>query len=192
MKHKTREGWLVAAIVEIDKTFFKDKGYKLPKKLQVSCGFARGVSRAIGQCFPPERSADKTTQMFVCPSMGDAVKVLATLLHEMIHASVSCKVGHRGAFRKLAKEFGLAGKMTATFAEEGSDLHKKLKAMFKRLGKYPHAALEKSIKLGTRRGWIRLVSPHLDTYRITISPVMLEESGAPLDPWGNEMLPVGR
>ncbi len=191
-RHKTRESWLVAAAEELDKTFFKANGHKMPRKWQVSCGFPRGVACAIGQCWSPDKSANKTTHMFVCPSISDAVEVLAILLHEMIHASVGTKEGHRGAFRKLAKQFGLAGKMTSTRAETGSALHKTLKAVARRLKRYPHAALSKTTKRGRGRGWIRLMSPHLSSYRVTISPGTLEELGAPRDPWGNEMLPVGR
>ncbi len=188
--HNTREGWLFTAVEALDKGFFASAGYELPEKLQVSCGFPRAASKAIGQCWDPEASADGTTQMFVCPSLGNAVTVLAVLLHEMIHASVGIKIGHKGIFRKLAKEFGLAGKMTATFAEEGSELHLKLEKMSSSLGKYPHAPMQKRIKRSAAGGWVRLASTEVPEYRVTISPKMLEGHGVPVDPWGNDMEPV--
>ncbi len=188
--HTTREGWLLTATEVLDKDFFTSAGYELPEKLQVSCGFPRAASRAIGQCWDPETSADGTTQIFICPSLGDTVQVLSTLLHEMIHAAVGIKVGHRGAFRKLAKEFGLAGKMTATFAEVGSELHLKLKEIVSSLDKYPHAPMQKRIKKSVTSSWIRLVSTEVPEYRVTISSKILEEHGVPVDPWGSEMEPV--
>ena len=49
-RHDTREGWLKAAIVELDKKFFAGNGYTLPTSLTASCGFVRG-GKAIGVCF---------------------------------------------------------------------------------------------------------------------------------------------
>lgn len=189
--HTTREGWLVDAMAALDKEFFAENGYELPEKLQVSCGFPRGISKAIGQCCDPQVSADGTTQMFICPSLGkDPIQVLGVLLHEMIHAAVGIECGHRGAFRKLAKEFGLEGKMTATFVAEETDLHRKMEVINGRLGPYPHAPMKKTQKRGKGgSGWVRLMSPEDETYTLVISPKVLEEAGAPTDPWGNEMVP---
>lgn len=131
--------------------------------------------------------------MFVCPSLGeDVVIVVATLLHEMIHASVGIECKHSGAFRGLAKEFGLAGKMTHTFAEEGTELHRTLEVIVGRLGPYPHAPMSKKGKRGGKKtnGWVRMKSLNADGYRVTISPRMMEEHGLPRDPWGDEMVPV--
>jgi hypothetical protein len=193
--HTTREGWLNAAMVALDKKFFSENGYDLPEKLQVSCGFPRGGGgKAIGQCWDPTISGDGTTQMFICPSQSDPITVLGILLHEMIHAVVGLKAKHGGPFRKLVKEFGLAGKMTATFAEEGSEVHKTLEVISGRLGAYPHAAMQKRMKRPSNRGpgWIRLVSPENPEYKSAIDPNVMEELGAPRDPWGNEMVPCRR
>lgn len=188
--HNTREGWLIDAVIALDKTFFKENGYELPEKLQVSCGFPRGTSKAIGQCWDPKVSGDKTTQMFVCPSQGDPITVLGIVLHEMIHASVGVEVGHKGIFRKLAKEFGFVGKMTATQVEPGSPLNGALNVIHASLGEYPHAPMQKRSKVAKRTGWIRLMSPEVEEYRALVSPAMLDEHGVPRDPWGNEMVPV--
>lgn len=193
IKHKTREGWLVAGVSKLDGKFFAHNGYDLPKKWQVSCGFPRASAKAIGQCWDPEVSADGTTQMFVCPSLANPVEVLAILLHEMIHASVGVKVGHKGVFRKLVKEFGLAGKMTATFAEEGSDLEQTLKVLAEGLGAYPHAAMKRKRKsTSSRPTWVVYVSPDDEDYKLSASPVVVESYGPPKDPWGNEMRRAGQ
>lgn len=191
--HDTREGWFKAAIAELDKEFFDGRGYKLPKKLQCSCGFPRGHAKAIGQCWDPEVSADGTTHLFICPTQADPMRVLDILLHELIHAAVGIKEGHKGMFKKLAKEFGLEGKMTATTVTPGSELHRQLAKIQTSLGKYPHAPMQKKApKKGSGgSGWVRLVSPEDDTYKVVISPKVLEAHGAPQDPWGNEMELVG-
>lgn len=190
--HDTREGWLKDAMKALDAKFFYENGYDLPAKLQVSCGFPKASNKAIGQCWDKESSTDETIQMFVSPTLGDRVQVLATLLHEMIHAAVGCDVGHKGIFRKLAKEFGLAGKMTATFAEEGTDLFFQLTIIADRLGAYPHAPM-KPVKKSAGKGgsgWVRLMSPEVEEFKVVISPKFIEAHGYPKDPWGNDMVPA--
>lgn len=193
MKHDTRESWLKAATELLDKEFFDGRGYKLPEKIQVAVGFPYKASKAIGQCFSPDVTTDETTHIFICPSMGESLQVLATHLHELIHACVGLKEGHRGMFAKLAREFGLKGRLTATYAEEGSELWERLCMIDAQLGPYPHSAMRKA---STKRqpaagGWVRMFSPENPAYKVLVSPKMLEEFGAPVDPWGNEMEPVG-
>lgn len=191
--HTTREGYLVEAMALLDKEFFAGRGYTLPAKLRVSCGFPKGASsKAIGQCWDPKVAVDGTTHMFISPALGEEiVSVLATLLHEMIHAQVGLEEKHKGAFRKLAKEFGLAGKMTATYAEQGSELHHKLSMISAQLGPYPHAPMRPLKKTKpAASGWVRLMSKNEEGYRLVISPKMIEEFGYPQDPWGDEMFPV--
>ena len=184
-----RETWLQSAIDEMDKVFFMENGYELPNQLGVSCGFPRARANAIGQCWNPASAKDKTTHMFICPSLDDPISVLATLLHEMIHASVGTEVGHKGIFRKLVKEFGLAGKMTATFAEVGSPLEQTLLDMSARLGEYPHSGMFKNAaRSGPKKEvWVRLVSPVDSDYKVAILPSVMDTMGAPVDPWGNDM-----
>ena len=146
---------------------------------------------AIGQCWDEEVSADKTYEIFICPTQAEPLRVLDILLHEMIHACVGLKEGHKGTFRKLAKEFGLAGKMTATFAEEGGELWLKLSTMSTRLGVYPHAAMEAKGGLPKQPShWVRFVSTNEDSYKIVANLKKVEEFGPPQDPWGDPMEPV--
>lgn len=190
-KFKTRETWLMAAIKKLDRDYFKGRGHKLPTKLQVSCGFAKGSHRAIGQCWPPNMSANETTQMFICPSVDSPVETVAILLHEMIHAWDKNEHGHRGPFRTLAKDFGFAGPMKATYAEPGSPLHDELVKIVESLGTYPHAKLRKDPN--AKRNpyiWLRFASITEETYTITISEKNVKEHGIPVDPWGDEMVPA--
>lgn len=189
--HTTREGWLMDVAALLDEEFFKGRGYDMPKSWRVSCGFPKSTNgRAIGQCWDKTASADETYEMFICPTLGEAIEVAATLLHEMIHAAVGIEEGHKGMFRKLAKEFGLAGKMTATYAEEGSDLHKQLEVFCGRVGKYPHAAMSKKRKPAKPNPWVRYVSINEETFKVVVNEKRVEEFGAPRDPWGDEMEPV--
>lgn len=189
--HDTREGWLKAAAEALDEAFFKGGDWPLPERLQASCGFCKGSNKAIGQCWSPEASKNQTTHIFVCPTRDEPLDVLATMLHELIHAAVGTDKKHGGPFKELAKGFGLAGRMTATYCEEGSELHERLKPILERLGPYPHVAMAPpKKKAAQRQGWVRLASPQDPDYKVVISPKMLDAAGPPLDPWGNEMEPV--
>lgn len=191
-KHETRESWLMAATELLNKEFFSGRGYSLPNKIQVACGIPFGSAKAVGQYWPPSNTEDETINIFICPSLGEPIRVLATHLHELVHAATPGEK-HGGAFKKLAREFGLAGKLTATYAEEGSELWNKLAALSTSLGDYPHSPMKKKApkeKQKANGGWVRLYSPQEEKYKTLISPKMLEEFGVPLDPWGNEMVPV--
>jgi len=188
-----RETWLEEGIKQLDATFFNANGYELPAKMQISCGFPKGIgNRKIGQCWHPQASKDETTQMFVSPSIDAPVQVLGVILHELVHACVGVEVGHKGIFRKLAHEFGLEGRMTATFVKEGSLLHGTLSQMAESLGPYPHSAMQRTSGTGGKKTniWERYVSKSDPTYKIVISPRSVERWGVPLDPGGNPMEPV--
>ena len=111
---------------------------------RVSCGWAggRGSAKAVGQCFNPKLSADKTTELFIMPTEQDELAVLDTLAHENVHRWVGTECGHKGAFKHLALQIGLTGKMTSTVA--GDDLRAQLQGFITLLGKYPHASLKRS------------------------------------------------
>ncbi len=183
---KTREGWLNKAMKSLDKKFFAGNGYDLPA-LRASCGFPRGSAVAIGQCFDKTASADDTYEIFICPTQASPLKVLDILLHEMIHASVGIEEKHRGMFRKVALEFGFAGKMTATYAEEGGELHAKLVAVAEKLGDYPHAAMKKKTKPAKPNKWVRYFSTTEEQFRVVVNIDQVEMHGVPRDPWGDEM-----
>jgi hypothetical protein len=74
------------------------------------------------------------------------IRVLATLVHELIHASDNGESKHTGYFRKTALALGLKGPMTATTA--GDELYAKLSKLADNLGTYPHAALKPQLQMG--------------------------------------------
>jgi hypothetical protein len=185
--HATREAWLRQAAEMIELEFFRPLNLQLPPKWGISCGFC-GNSKAIGICVSPDCAADGTVHMFICPRLDDPVKVMETVAHEMVHAIVGLEHKHGGEFRRVATTIGLTGRMTATRASEEMVL--RLAPMVTVLGPYPHKALVRRRKAKPTNGWERYRSVNSDTYKVTVSPIQVEEHGAPRDPWGDEMVPV--
>ncbi len=172
--------------------WFKEKEFPLPETILVSVGFPKyGSSKAIGQCWDAETSMGelKAPHIFIHPNQINEVRILDILLHELIHAAVGCKHGHKGPFKRLALEFGLAGKMTATFAEIGSEIYNELLKIAEELGPFPHIGLQPPVKQKVPAKWVRLKSPMNEEYKVVISPSSIDAFGFPIDPWGNVMIP---
>ena len=141
MKHQTREQWLLAAIALI-RPIFEAKGYLIPEDCQVSCGFASTGLRShhIGQCWSRKSSADGRNQIFISPALVDAVEVLDTLVHELVHAVDDCEHKHGREFKKIALNVGLEGPMRSAGA--GKELKERLALLASKLGPYPHGRLQ--------------------------------------------------
>lgn len=148
-QHQYREAWLDAA-VDLMRPHFKRAGYDIPGKMRVSCGWpssggCASKKRTIGQCWPAEADSKGVHQLFISPfleSVADAQGVLATLVHEVVHAVVGLDKKHNKLFKKCALAVGLDGKMTATFA--GEALLAEGKAWAEKLGSYPNGKLDLS------------------------------------------------
>lgn len=70
---------------------------------------------------------------------GDSARVADVLLHEMIHTCAT-RHGHGGAFKRIAQNIGLRGKMTATIASD--ELSARIwDEVVSVLGRYPHKAV---------------------------------------------------
>jgi hypothetical protein len=139
---KLREGWLQHAASFLT-THMAQYGLSCPK-VRVSCGWPsrRALSnktRVIGECFRPEMCADGTPQIFISPLLANSVEVLGVLLHELIHAAVGCKHGHKKPFSQAARRMGLTGRATATTV--GDTLRPILESYVAGAGAYPHAAI---------------------------------------------------
>jgi len=189
----TREAWLELAVLKLH-PLFAEIDVDLPN-VRVSVGWpSRGGTavkkKVIGQCWKGMVSADGKQQLFISPVLGDdVVQLLGVLVHELIHAVDDCESGHKGAFAKMARALGLAGKLTATTVEEGSELHTALTEVAGRLGEYPHSAinfaeLEKQRPKQTTR-MIKLVAPDCD-YTVRTTQKWIDE-GLPMCPHGEEM-----
>ena len=140
MNDRNRELWLLKATERHLMRLFKQHGAELPV-VKVSTGLpgGRGGKKAIGQHWAPEASDDKIGSVFISPTIDDSSEVLATLVHELVHASVGNKAKHGAKFKALAVKVGLEGKMTATHA--GEALKTELKTIVDTLGEYPHSKL---------------------------------------------------
>jgi len=139
-----RETYLENAIAEL-RPLFKAQGATIPKKVRVTCGWpsksaGRSSKRRIGECWSADASGDKTVEVIISMVIDQPLAALDILTHELVHAAVGNECGHKGPFRKLALALGLTGKMTATVA--GETLTKELKAIVKRLGRYPHSSID--------------------------------------------------
>jgi hypothetical protein len=188
LKTLTREEWLQAGINGL-KMMFAEIGETIPE-VYVSVGYpkgARGKGKAIGQCHPAILSGDDKAHVFIHPCLTDSVQVLAVLAHEMIHALDNCESGHKGRFAKVAKAFGLEGKMTETTA--GADLVERLNALIVMLGEYPHALLKESGKKQSTR-MVKCECPECG-YIARTSQKWIDEQGAPLCPCTGKSMEIG-
>lgn len=185
----TREQWLLSATVRLRDTLFKQADAIVPE-VRVSVGFPGGARvsahKAIGQYWPGNLTDDKTPQVFVSPVLGDPIRALDVLVHELVHACTPGS-GHKGPFKRLAIKVGLEGKMTATVA--GTELTKRLNALSEELGPYPHSAINLADrkKQGTRLGKIQCTSCG---YTCRVTAKWIEERGTPLCPCSGEPMEV--
>lgn len=194
MFETTREGWLNGAVAAF-RPMFDEKEWPLPSRVSISCGWPRnqgGKQKPVGQAFDPVWTPDGTGHVFICPTLSDPLQVLEVTLHQLCRLAVGVSVGHSGPFVTLIREFGLAGKATATRADPGTPLFQDLCDIASELGTYPHSAM-RDVKLSASRppggGWIKFWSPSLrEKYILRVSPKSLQEYGPPKDPFGEIMI----
>lgn len=192
--HLTREEWYQAAIHHL-RRIIESCGHQLPAKLRVSCGFpisdaSARQRRTIGECFSPSLSSDRAVEIFISPVLDDPVVVLSVLLHELIHAAVGNKFGHKGPFRQVALAVGLLPPMRATVPS--SQLKVRLHALTHEIGAYPHKALSlpsRIKKQGTRM--ILLQCSHCGyLIRTTRKWIECYHGKLPICPCGSEFVRV--
>lgn len=188
----TREQWLISALSLIS-VYLADKAQvTVPQSTKVSCGLAGGRigAKRIGECWSVASSADGSTEIFISPVLADVTGpsgVLATLVHEAIHAAVGVEHGHKKAFSTPAKAAGLEGKMTATFA--GTALLERIASWSEILGAYPHAAMSAS---GRKKQSTRLVKCECKKcgYIVRTTAKWIESSGSVICPCNDEPMSV--
>jgi len=138
-----RELWLSTLAHRLTARVEEGAGKPMPIH-RISVGFpSRGAlsqrRRVIGQCWSGLVSSTGHSELFISPMLGDPLEVAATTAHEMLHAAVGVKEGHRKPFSRAAKAIGLEGKPTSTYA--GSAFIEYVKPILSDLGPYPHAPL---------------------------------------------------
>lgn len=179
----TREDWLNAAALRM-RPLFDEQGAADYPKFRVSCGWPKGGRKAVGQAWHPDSSGDATTELFISPEIQEPVRVLGILLHELVHAVVGNKHGHRGPFSKLARALGLEGKMTDTVA--GEALTEKLTFIAGMLGHYPHAELSKLTVVKQTTRMLKCTCPSCG-FLCRTTQKWLDDVGAPTCACGTEM-----
>jgi len=123
---RDRAEWLERANVAL-RRLFADKGYKVPEKVRISLGWpSTRKGGRIGECWFPPSSADGHAEIFISPEIGvparaneqrkikATILILATLAHELVHATQGAEAQHGPVFKRCAVAIGLTGKMTAT------------------------------------------------------------------------------
>lgn len=188
---KTREEWLLNATKEL-RPLFKKHGHAIPTKIMMGCGWPKGGKmEVIGQCFGKSWTNNGTTHIFISPTQGDNIAVLAILVHELVHAAVGCEEKHGGKFKTMARALGLEGKLTHTTVSKKSILYPTLSKISKKLGKYPHSKMVLKAKpTKDKYVWPRLMSLNFEEYTFQMSPKLIAEYGMPKDPVGVEMVIV--
>ena len=151
----TREEYLMAGVKELSK-LFKQAGHTVPKDVKVTMSLPTKNARpskiqTIGQCFARSASDGGINEILITPLLNNSVDVLSVLTHELVHAIDDCTNGHKAPFKRIAEAVGLEGKMTNTIA--GEELTEKIKAIVKKLGRYPH----KKLNLSTTKQSTRLI-----------------------------------
>ncbi len=189
MTAKNREAWLTRCAKLLEPHFRKLAGIDSMPPYRVSCGFphkrAAGRNRTIGQHRPPSRSADKLSEIFISPVLDDPMTVAATLCHELVHAAPESGTGHGKEFGRIARAMGLAGKLTATVPGE---LFKQLaEPMLKKLGPYPHGALDANTAAVASQS-TRLLKASCEEcgYVVRVTRKWALEVGTPLCPCNQE------
>ena len=137
----SRENYLHNSLAHLQREVFAE--HTIPVDVRITCGWpssgATARLRTLGECWPRKRSGNNVNEIFLSPTLDDTLKVLSTLVHELVHAIDDCQHGHRKEFRAIALAAGLTGKMTSTTATP--ELAEKLKAIQAIIGDYPHAKL---------------------------------------------------
>lgn len=143
MKYTTREQWLGAAaqmIMQRD-VMATDRRYRVSCGLPSTRAFS-AKNKAIGQCWHEACTEDSVNEVYVSPTIDDAVQVFGTLTHELCHVVAGLEAKHGLDFKKVAQGVGLAGKMTATYV--GDEMLPWVEECIAELGPYPHRALSKT------------------------------------------------
>lgn len=173
----TREAWLLQA-VEALRPDFEAAECPIPERVAVSVGWPYGTRKAIGQCWAAETSTDKAPAVFISPKLADPLEVLATLVHELVHAGG--RTSHKADFGRAARALGLTGKMTATIASDG--LRERLSALSEQLGTYGHAEIKVNALTMKTQGtrMLKVECPNGTGYKVRMTRKWLEDFGAPL------------
>jgi hypothetical protein len=188
----TREAWLTRAGIRIVDKFrpefeqhFGEDGISHLGNVHVSTGFPSrgGLTKVIGECWKSKAAEDEVTHhVFINPRLTDIVEVVATLAHELIHAADDGEHKHKGPFLRCARDLGLEGKATATFA--GAAFAEFARGLEKEIGAYPHVGLVPVMEKKTQTTRMIKLEAACCGYVVRAARKWLDE-GMPSCPCGN-------
>lgn len=180
-----RARWLEQAASDL-RPYFTASGYTIPADIRVSVGwpFSKRKGRGgqtIGECWDKAASTDGHHEIFISPAIGrknETMTILATLAHELGHASLPAKTGHRKPFAKLCEAIGLEGKPTHTVA--GAKFKAWADPWIAARGEWPGGALNTNHPSRKKQG-TRLLKCECGEcgYTVRTTAKWIEESGAP-------------
>ena len=186
---RSREDWLTRLAHGL-RGLFASVGHPLPLRIRVTCGFPSKSAtarkkRRVGECWADSASKGRYHEILVSPLEANPIDVGTILVHELCHTVAGVKSGHRGPFRRLAIAAGLEGKMTETTA--GPDLKRRVNALIRRIGPYPHSRLVASNAPKTQT--TRMVKVECVVCRcvVRMTRKWLDEVGPPTCGCGGEM-----
>lgn len=182
-QHVHREAWL-SAVADGLREPFKRFGAEIPAKVRIACGFPsraalNGVrNQRIGECWSNTASGDDHFEIFISPVIADPMRAAGILAHELIHAAVGVKAGHKAPFKRLAKAIGLEGKMTVT--TEGEAFKQLARPILEAVGPYPHGELH-AMTNGRKKQVARLIKCECATcgYVVRTAQSWIDDKGAP-------------
>lgn len=137
-----RQAWIEKAVTAF-RVHFKECGWTIPDNVRISVGIPKGMhgsKKAIGQCWSDTVTSDGYYEIFTSPEQGKEVDHLETIAHELVHATVGTKEGHRGKFKVCALDVGFVSPMTSTPA--GEKMKNTIQAIINSIGYYPAGALD--------------------------------------------------
>ena len=146
--HETREAWLEAAVRDALRGYMASRGVTVPE-VRIGIGFGHGGSRgkAVGECNPRSASPDGVNEITLRITEAEPTAVLATLVHELVHAALDCRGAHGKTFANMAEAVGLVPFPSMRSTVAGFTLNDRLTLLAEALGDYPGEGL----RLGERK-----------------------------------------
>lgn len=182
--HATRESWLTAAYVGLQ-PLFTSLDHPIKSPVRIAMGFpssgALSMKRPrIGECWSVETSTSGHVEIMVSPLIDDTLEIIATVAHELGHAVLGPKVGHKKPFANLMVALGLEGKAAST--RPGALFKQRVEPLLEQLGPFPHARLIPLSRDKKEKVKIFKCSCSECGYTARVIRRWLEEAGAPLCP----------
>lgn len=135
-----RETWLNQLANKLAPRF-EELGHPLPK-FRVSVGFTSVGANggANGECWNDTCTDDRHYTIFISPAEATSMDIAAILNHELIHAAVGLKEGHKGKFAEMMKATGMARPFTCSVP--GDAFKAWVQPFIDELGEIPHCQLK--------------------------------------------------